>query len=132
MKYPVNFESPRAPLSNFMVILGASILAAAAIGALVGLVGYVPRIEFLVMIPSVAMGGMMIGMVVGPILAYALFRGKVSNRAFYGSAALSLLVGLIGAVIFRLLTDSQGGWLAGFPAIIGAIVAAIWFRIKGK
>ncbi len=131
MRYPINFESSRTPSLNFFVILLGSVIAAGAIGALVGLVGYVPRVEFLVMVPSVAIGGMMVGLILGPVLAYALFRGRISNRVFYGSATVCLLVGLIGAIAFRSLTASQGGWLAGFPAILGAIAAAVWFKIKG-
>jgi len=132
MRYPINFESSRTPLLNFFVILLGSVIAAGAIGALVGLVGYIPRPEFPVMIPSVAIGAMMVGVILGPILAYALFRGRVSNQVFYGSAAVCLLVGLIAAIVLRSLTASQGGWLAGFPAILGAIAAAVWFKVKGE
>src|SRR5215470_2800475 len=101
MRYPVDFETSRPPLSNFFAILVGSVVTAAVIGALLGLVGYVPRPEFLAMVASVAIGGMMVGLVLGPVLAYALFGGRISNRAFYGSAVICLLVALLGGVAFR-------------------------------
>lgn len=132
MRYLVDFETPRNPLSNFLTILLGSLAVAAVIGALLGFIGYVPRPEVLAMVPSVAMGGMMVALVLGPILAYALFQGRIPNRAFYGTAAICLLVALIGGVVFRLLTNSQGGWLGGLPAIVAAIAAAVGFKIRGK
>lgn len=132
MKFPVNFESPRTARSNFLTILFCCVVAAALVGALVGFVGYVPRIEFVVMTPSVAIGGAMVGLVLGPLLAYGLFRGRVSNRAFYGSTGICALVGVIGALVFRLLTNSEGGWLGGLPAVLGAVLGAVWYKTQTK
>jgi|GEM_PF-6923115 len=132
MKFPVNFESARTARSNLLTILIGCVVAAAFIGALVGFVGYFPRIEFVVMIPSVAIGGAMVGLILGPLLAYGLFHGKVSNRAFYGSTGICAVVAVIGAVAFRLLTHGEGGWLGGLPAVLGAMLGAVWYKTQSK
>lgn len=131
MRYPVDLEFPRTISRNFLAILAGSVVVGGAVGALVGLVGYAPRPESLVMIPSIALGAMIVGLVLGPLLAYVLFQGRVSNRVFYSTAAVCLVVGVIGAIVFRLLTSSQGGWLAALPAILSAIATALWFKVTG-
>jgi hypothetical protein len=70
--------------------------------------------------------------VLGFLLCSLLFGHRLTNRIFYTVAASAAIVGILSAIVFRLLTNGEGAWLAACPTMIATILASVWLRIWSK
>ncbi|HET7442957.1 MAG TPA: hypothetical protein VFJ47_16765 [Terriglobales bacterium] len=130
MRYPIDVET-LGTRSVKVIPLGLTCaLTGALIGILIVLTGYLPRLVILTMIPAGAIVGAVAGGLLGLVLCYLLFADRLTNRTFYAVTSIAAVVGILSALVFRVATKGEGGWLATFPTIIGTVVGAIWFRIK--
>lgn len=130
MKYLFDVEKSGNPSMRFINLAASCVFAGAITGVVIALFGYVPSPELLLMIPAGLMLGGAGGGALGLLLSYTLFRQRLTNYIFHRVALVAFIAGALGAIVFRILTKGQGGWLGAYPSILLTVVAAVWFRFS--
>ncbi len=118
-------ESERASLKY---VLPASFVAGALIGGAQGLVGYFPRLDFLLTTPAGAMVGAVVAAILGSGLYLIAFR-KCDVRPVLRSVAwVSGACGVLASLVFRWWTHGEGANLSMFVTPVVAIITAATVR----
>jgi len=130
MKYLFDVEKPGSTSFRFINLAASCALAAGCTGVIIAVFGYAPKPDLLLMMPAGFMLGGTAGGLIGLCLCYVLFRHSLTNRIFQTVAVVASVAGAAGAIVFRVLTNDQGGWLGAYPSIAATIVAAVWFRFS--
>lgn len=130
VKYPIDVENLGSGIPRAIVLGLVCSLTGGLIGILEAVVGYLPGLGLVVMVPAGAIAGSVIGGVLGLMLCYLLFARRLTNHVFYTVAEVAASVGVFSAIVFRLLTGGEGAWLALHPTMVATIIAAVWLRIR--
>ena len=128
MKYMFDVEKAGSGSMRFINLAASCAFAGAFTGAVIALFGYAPSPELLLMAPAGLIVGGAVGGILGLLLSYVIFGQKLTNCIFNRVVTVASIAGAAGAVVFRILTKGQGGWLGAYPSILATVAAALWFR----
>jgi len=106
----------------------ASGVAGAWIGALQGLVGYIPRLNSLLMMISGALVGAVIAAILGLLLYLLAFRGTAVFAVIRSVAWVAGVCGVLSSLAIRWWTFGEGAVLSMLVTPVVAVICAATIR----